>query len=271
MEVSLIQMLGVVVFAALIIYDQMNTQLLVIGGKVIAGFGVGLILGDPVTGLAVGAVLELMSLGVGAYGGASVPDYWLGAITGTMVAIMSGKGADFGVLVGVPLSVLAIQLDVLVRTATTFFVHRAKAATDRGDVKTAYRWLWNGYTFWFLKYIVPVALLFAIGADAMTAFVNWVPQWFVAGFSIAGGLLPVVGIAILLRFMNTRAHLPFLIFGFALVSYLKVPMVGVAIFGLAAAILIFRVANQRNKPEASAPASNNQPALSTVGVNDDEL
>ncbi len=269
MEVTFLQMAAVVLFSAIIVYDQMNTQLLVIGGKVIAGLGVGLILGDPVTGLAVGAVLELMSLGVGAYGGASVPDYWLGAITGTMVAVMSGKGADFGVLVGVPLSVLAIQLDVLVRTATTFFVHKAKAAADRGNVAVAYRWLWNGYTFWFLKYIVPVVLLFAIGADAMSAFVNWVPQWFIAGFSIAGGLLPVVGIAILLRFMNTKAHLPFLIFGFALVAYLKVPMVGVAVFGLAAAILVFRAASKQAQAAAVPSASN--AALSTVGVNNDEL
>lgn len=273
MTISFLQMVLVVLFAVVIVYDQMNTQLLIMGGKVIAGFGVGLILGDPTTGLVVGATLELMSLGVAAYGGASVPDYFLGAIMGTTVAVMAGKGADFGILVGVPLSVLAIQLDVLVRTGTVFFVHRAKDAAERGNVHRSTVWLWNGYTLWYLKYAVPVILLFVIGADNMQAFVNVMPTWLIAGFSIAGGILPVVGIAVLLRYMNTKIFFPYLIVGFVLAAYLKMPVVGVALLGLAAAILLF----QREKkaldstPHQAASTTATPTQLSTVGVNDDEL
>lgn len=53
----------------------------------------GLVLGDVQTGLMIGATLQLMTLGVATYGGATVPDFLSGAIMGTAYAIISGKGA----------------------------------------------------------------------------------------------------------------------------------------------------------------------------------
>ena len=52
----------------------------------------GLVLGDVQTGLMIGATLQLMTLGVATYGGATVPDFLSGAIMGTAYAIISGKG-----------------------------------------------------------------------------------------------------------------------------------------------------------------------------------
>lgn len=266
MEISIIQMILVVIFSMVFIYDSMNTQITVCAGaKVLAGFGVGLILGNAEVGLKIGATLELMSLGVAAFGGASVPDYPLGAMMGTIVAAMAGKGADYGLLVGLPFSLLAIQLDVIVRTATVFFVHRAKACAAKLEMKKCYTWLWNGYTLWFLKYALPIIILFAIGSDNMKSFMDAVPEWLINGFTVAGGMLPVVGIAVLLRYMNAKNYLPYMMVGFALASFLNVPMIGVAIFGVAAGIIAFK--QQTEKPAATIAAENS----SVVGGMEDEL
>lgn len=69
---------------------------------------------------------------------------------------------------------------------------------------------------------LPVIALFIIGPERMTAFTNAIPEWLIGGFRVAGGLLPVVGIAILMRFMNAKNDLAYLLFGFALVSFLNV-------------------------------------------------
>ena len=90
-----------------------------------------------------------MSLGVVAFGGASVPEYPLGAILGTMVAVMSGKGAEYGLMVALPISLLAIQADVMVRTANIIFVKNAQKAAEKLDMKKCYAWLWNGYDLSF--------------------------------------------------------------------------------------------------------------------------
>ena len=78
----------------------------------------GLVLGDVQTGLMIGATLQLMTLGVATYGGATVPDFLSGAIMGTAYAIISGKGAEYGI--GVAVGLLLTQLDILGRMANTF-------------------------------------------------------------------------------------------------------------------------------------------------------
>ena len=61
----------------------------------------------------IGATLQLMTLGVATYGGATVPDFLSGAIMGTAYAIISGKGAEYGIGVAVPIGLLLTQLDIL--------------------------------------------------------------------------------------------------------------------------------------------------------------
>ena len=68
----------------------------------------------------IGATLQLMTLGVATYGGATVPDFLSGAIMGTAYAIISGKGAEYGIGVAVPIGLLLTQLDILGRMANTF-------------------------------------------------------------------------------------------------------------------------------------------------------
>ena len=55
------------------------------------------------------------------------------------------------------------------------------------------------------------------------------------GLKTAGGLLPALGIAILLRYMPLKTYWMYAIAGFVAATYLKVPMLGVALVGLVAA------------------------------------
>lgn len=245
MHVSIIQITLILLYLAFMAYDSMNTQIFIIGSlPVLGGWVTGLILGNPTLGLAIGATLQLMSLGVAAFGGASVPDYYLGAVVGSAVAIMAGKDASYGLVVGLPVSLLAIQLDVLVRTGTTFFLHQGKKYADKLEMKKSYGWIISGYSLWILKYVLPMFLIFIIGVDSIQALLDKIPVWFIGSFRVAGGLLPVVGIGILLKYMNSKNYFAYILIGFALVSYLKIPMLGVAIFGLAMGIISFKSQSQ---------------------------
>ena len=65
-------------YSGLAIYDGNNTTLGLVKPSM-AGFFAGLIMGDMTTGLIVGGTLNLLVLGVGNFGGASIPDYMSGA------------------------------------------------------------------------------------------------------------------------------------------------------------------------------------------------
>ena len=62
-----------------------------------------------------------MRLGIAAFGGASVPDYFTGAVLGTAFAVISGKGAEYGIGLAVPVSLLMLQLDVVARFCNVFY------------------------------------------------------------------------------------------------------------------------------------------------------
>ena len=207
---------------------------------VIIGTITGIVMGDIGTGLAVGATLQLMILGVGTYGGASIPDYVTGAMIGTVFAITSGKGMEFGMGLAVPVGLLMVQLDVLARFSNVFFSKRVEAAIERMDFKGMARNTWLGAFSWGFSRAIPVFLMLIFGQNLVNAITEHMPEWLMSGLSVAGGLLPAVGIAILLRYLPVKNYIAYLLIGFIAAAYLKVPMVGVAIMGVALAIIAFK-------------------------------
>jgi len=115
-----------------------------------------------------------------------------------------------------------------------------------------------GVLMWGLSRAVPVFICLILGSKVVTSFVSYFPVWLSSGLKVAGGLLPAVGIAILLRYLPTKKYIPYLLMGFVLAAYLGVPMLGVAICGLALALLFYR---QGGFNEAKAE---------TGGMDDDE-
>ena len=73
--------------------DQISVQL-GFYSPLFAATVTGLLMGDVTMGLEVGATMQLMTLGVATYGGATVPDFLSGSIMGTAFAVMSGQGAE---------------------------------------------------------------------------------------------------------------------------------------------------------------------------------
>ena len=91
MTVSIGIILILCLFTVVGVLDQISIQIGPYTPLFAATF-TGLVLGDVQTGLMIGATLQLMTLGVATYGGATVPDFLSGAIMGTAYAIISGKG-----------------------------------------------------------------------------------------------------------------------------------------------------------------------------------
>jgi mannose/fructose/N-acetylgalactosamine-specific phosphotransferase system component IIC len=64
-----------------------------------------------------------------------------------------------------------------------------------------------------------------------------IPTFFTNGMILVGSILPAVGFAMLLKIMPVRRYWFFLLIGFVLFAYLNMPLLGIALFGLAIAIL----------------------------------
>ena len=199
---------------------------------------IGALLGDLQTGVMVGATLELVFMGAIQIGAAVPPDVLVGAGLGTAFAIQSGQGADIALALALPIAILAQSLKVIVFIIRSWFMDLAMKLAEAGDIKKLYALNIGGPLLQCFMYFVVgfVALLF--GSPAVEAFVNNIPQVILNGLSVAGGLLPAVGFALLLLPMMEKRNAIYFVFGFILISYLNLPIMAVTIMGVVLAFVI---------------------------------
>lgn len=65
-----------------------------------------------------------------------------------------------------------------------------------------------------------------------------VPQFIMDGLSVASGVLPALGFAMLANMLLNKKVAPFFIIGFVLAAYLGMPVLGIAILGVMIALLL---------------------------------
>ena len=100
---------------------------------VTAGFVTGLILGDISTGLFIGGTLQLLSLGISNFGGASIPDYQTAKYRSNFYYNYYWAKPSVGISIGIPVALLMVQLDVIRNTIGIWMVHKAEAGVKKGD------------------------------------------------------------------------------------------------------------------------------------------
>lgn len=236
----LLTALVLTVWAIFCIYDTLGPSLVFASRPLIAGTVTGLIIGDLTLGMAIGATMELAALGVYTYGGASIPDYTTGAIVGTTLAHASAGGFNqqlaFGLAVGIPAAVLLISLDPIGRFLPTFWIHRADYAAVEGRTREMTVLHWTAFIPWAAVRVVPT-FVGVYYANDVARIESAIPTWFVHGMTLVGAILPAVGFAMLLHRLPVARYWYMLLLGYVLVGYLKVPLPGVAMFGLAIAII----------------------------------
>ncbi len=118
--------------------------------------------------------------------------------------------------------------------------HVIDKAIDKADVKQVRLNNRLGILSWGLSRSLPVFVMLVFGEGLVNLMLNYIPAWLTNGLATAGGLLPAVGIAILLRYLPVKNYITYLIVGFVAVAYLSVPMFGVALIGLGLALKAFK-------------------------------
>ena len=184
--------------------------------------------------------------------GASIPNITSsGMITTALGATTGADPVTFSASIGVALAALFTQLDILARFSNTAFQHIADRYVEEGNTKGIELMNHLGIIPWGLSRGLPVFVLLLFGQGLVDTLMAILPQWLMDGFKLAGGLLPVVGFAILLRYLPVTKKPQYVILGFVLAAYLGMATLGVALVGLCAALLVFQ-----NATAAPAAASN---------------
>ncbi|WP_155963021.1 PTS mannose/fructose/sorbose/N-acetylgalactosamine transporter subunit IIC [Streptococcus ruminantium] len=238
----MIQALLIAAWAGLCAIDDIGTQML--RRPLLIAPVIGLIMGDVQTSLLIGASLEVMWMGIGNVGAYSAPDIISGTAIGTALGLASG-GVATAVAVAVPASLLAQQLLVLYRSSIVYLNPIAEKIAETGDFSKVYRINYIPMVIAFLIRAVPTFIAVYLGAGVVDQVVAALPKEIMSGLSVAGKIIPAVGIGLLMLMMLKKAELwTFLIAGFALAVYLQLSVLPITLIALPIA-LIYDLATQK--------------------------
>ncbi|MEF9961514.1 MAG: PTS sugar transporter subunit IIC [Erysipelotrichaceae bacterium] len=206
----------------------------------IASTLVGLVLGDLKTGIMVGATLELVFLGAVPIGASNPPDMTSGSIIGTAFVIISKQPIAASVALAVPVATLILLIDNLQMTfVLTWAGHIADKYAAQGDYKKV-EWVARIASIGnkvVLALIVGVS--FYLGIPMIKDVLAVIPQFIITGMDVAAGIIPAIGFAMLARMIVTKEMSPFLLAGFLLAAYMQISVLGVALFGLVIALVVY--------------------------------
>ena len=191
---------------------------------------IGAVLGDMKTGIIIGGTLEMIALGWMNIGAAVAPDAALASIISTVLVIAGHQSIGAGIALAIPLAAAGQVLTIIVRTITVAFQHAADKAAENGNL-TALSWLHVSSLFLQAMRIAIPAVIVAIsvGTSEVQGLLNAIPEVVTSGLNIAGGMIVVVGYAMVINMMRAGYLMPFFYLGFVTAAFTNFNLVALGV------------------------------------------
>lgn len=253
MELSTIQIILLVIFGCVAgmgsVLDSFQTH-----RPLIACTVVGLILGDAKTGILLGGTLEMIALGWMNIGAAQSPDSALASIISTILVIVGNQSVANGIAIALPVAVAGQVLTVFARTVTIFFQHAADKYAEEANFKMIDVCHVTALVVQALRVAIPTFLVAAVvSPTGVQTLLDSIPKVITGGLTVAGGMIVVVGYAMVLNMMGAKYLMPFFFLGFVIAAFTEFNLVAFGIMGAVFAIIYVQL-NPKFAEIKAAPA-----------------
>ena len=208
------------------------------GAPLVAGLVNGVLLGDVAYGLSVGSTVMMAYIGMVAIGGSLPSDYALAGYLGVAMTMLAGADPSVGLTIAVPIGLLGLLSFNVKMSLNSVWVHKADQYAAEGNAKGVVRMnLFASQVFPLLTYFVPSFLCVYFGSGALETLLAVIPSQVTSVLSLAGHIIPALGLAMLASVLFKASLVPFFAVGFALSAYLGLGTMPIAIIGAAAGVL----------------------------------
>ncbi len=241
MEITLMQGIGLAIMAIIVGVDFWLEGLFIFRPIIVSTL-TGLILGDVQLGLLTGGITELAFAGLTPAGGTQPPNPVLAGVMSTVIAYTTKTEASGAMALALPFSFLMQYIILFCYSTFSFFMKGADKAAEEADTAKIVKINMTCTAIIALLYGLVVFLCAYVAQDAMKTFVEILPAWLTHGFEVAGGILPAVGFAMLLKVMLKGEFVPYLLIGFVIACFLDFSnLLPIAVVGVALALFVYNI------------------------------
>lgn len=200
---------------------------------IVVGAVAGLFLGDLQTGLIIGGTLEAVFMGAINVGGVISSEPAIATVLAVTFSIVTDISQEAAVTLTIPIGILAAFVLLLLKNGVMIVF---APILDRFAVENNQKGIvFIHFLSWFIYYGIYSIMAFIgvfVGSSAIESLVKHIPATLMAGLETAGGILPAVGFATLMKMLWDNQRAVFYLLGFILTIYLELPAVAVACIGI---------------------------------------
>lgn len=209
-----------------------------IGRPLVAGLIVGIILGNVQQAVLAGVAVQAIFIGQIVPGGALPSDLNLAAYVGIPLALVSGGDANMAVALAVTLGALGVVFHNLSMTFNAFWAHRADKYAENANIKEIARSNLYGTLIHFIERVGIVTLTLYLGAGFAEGIIKALPLQIIKFLSVAGGMLPALGFAILLnQIVSEKWHIVLFVLGWVTMASFNITTTAILLISIAIAML----------------------------------
>lgn len=209
---------------------------------------VGLFMGDPMTGMLAGANIQLIYLGWISAGGTMPSNTIVAGIFGTAMTILSGADPTMAVTFAIPFSMFGLLLNQVYMTVNAAWIHQADKMLDKGSLSgVRFMNFVPSFCMAFILYGIPAFLLVYSGSGWAQSLIDAVPKSVISALQVVGGIMPALGIAMLLNYLGKKKLIPWFFGGFFLTVYSGLSLTAISIFSAIIAIIMYLNSNKNTE------------------------
>ena len=238
MQISLVQGLLLALVSFICAIDKC-TEAFFWFRPITTAFLAGIILGNVNLGLQCAAIAELAFTGLLTVGGTVPPDGLMAGLMTTVLAYLNpGITPEAALSLAFPFALLMQWIGIIENTTFAGFMPIMERQAYDADIKGLFKTMFVGVFITAAIYFVIVFLSTYAIQEPIRKFVDTFPEWVINGFTVAGGIMPAIGLALLLRVMMTSENAPYLFIGFVFATFVEMDnILPVAIVGACVALL----------------------------------
>lgn len=217
-----------------------------IGRPLVAGMIIGFILGDVTKGIILGAAINALYLGTITVGGVAAQDINFAAYIGIPLAITSSATTEEALALAALLGALGVFVWNFVKIINVVWIRVMEKFIDEGKLDAAANVPIYGNVFLFIFRFFPIFLASYLGSGVMTGLMNSIPPQLTQIIGILGGMLPLIGFAIILKsIVKKYFDFAYFVLGFVLFLNFKVSVISILVVAIVLALIDFKTGESK--------------------------
>lgn len=214
----------------------------ILGRPLVAGFLIGLVFGDVQAGVLCGLAVQGVFIASIHTGGTSSSEITYASYGGIGLALATTKdpavAVTLAIFIGQTFGLIFYNLRM---AGFSYFNHKAEKAAANLDIKGL---ILNQIVYTqfitFLVRVIPIMLAIYFGKDLVESLLKSMPEVVTHIVSVLGGVLPALGIAMLMNILiKKKAELVFFFLGFVLIAFAKLNTVALVFIAAAFAYVVY--------------------------------